>query len=743
MKKSSVQIKKRQPGISKDYKTALSHIALRHLAFDRSLQANIISTASSGKIVIANTAACKLLGYSKSEIITKSRSAIFDIKETSFKNMLKQRAAEGQSTALVTAITRNGKLLTCEITSAVFLDKDGIEKAITTIVDMSESIRRQQGIDNKKEKLVTYNIALAKSEQKVIDIKNKKIVADNINLAKSYQKRLDIRNEKIVTENIGLVKSEQKIIDIKNKLIVANNIVLAKSDQIKIDIKNQKIVADNILLAQAKSDDRQSENNKWKKYIAETSYDVMWDWDITTGEIYAGDSVEEIFGYKLLNNISNFTLFLRCLLPEEKIRLEEKLVKAINSADKDWDDSFMFKRRDGSMAGVTSRANIVRNEHGKAIRLIGATQDISKLQDLKKKLAEQIIIKKEYSDIFHLAAKLSYDVIWDWNLLTNNFYLGEGFEELFGYAVDDRTGSLADWSKHLHPDDKEAVEKSLQNALTSSDSQWDQAYRFIKSDGSVANVFGRASIIRNAGGQAYRMIGAIHDLSRQKELEEMLALEIKLKEKQIADATEDAKDAERSDIGKELHDNINQLLGVSKLYLDMAKNDDVHFKTYLNQSSEYTASAIEEIRKLTKVLTTDIIRNFGLCEAIDNMAHDTMEVNPIKISCILDTLIEDKVSDKFKLTVFRIVQEQVYNILKHAKAAGATITLSQNNKSITLNIADNGVGFDPAIKRKGIGLDNIKSRASSYKGKANFISQPGKGCILLVTFPVTDEMTKR
>lgn len=699
MQKTREQIKKRQPGISKKSKAAVSDIALRHLAFDRSLQANIISTVSNGKIVIANNAACKLLGYSKSEILTQSRSTIFDIKEISFKNMLKQRAAEGQSAGLVTAIKKNGKLLTCEITSAIFLDEDGIEKAIITIVDMSESIRKQQDIDSKKEKLVIDNIALAKSEQKVVDIKNKKIVASNI--------------------------------------------VLAKSDQKKIDIKNQKTVADNIILAQAKSDNRQLENNKWKKYIAETSYDVMWDWDIATGEIYTGDSVEEIFGYKLRNNISTLSNFLRCLLPEEKIRLEEKLVKALNSTDRNWDDSFMFKRKDGSMAAVTSRANIVRNEQRKAIRLIGATQDISKLQDLKKKLGEQVIIEKEYSDIFHLAAKLSYDGIWDWNLLTNEFFLGEGFEELFGYAVNSGTGSMADWSKHLHPDDKEAVEKSLQDAITSSDPLWEQAYRFIKSDGSVANVFGRASIIRNAEGKAYRMIGAIHDLSRQKELEEMLALEIKLKEKQIADASEDAKDAERSDIGKELHDNINQLLGVSKMYIDMAKTGGENSQSYLNQSSEYTVSAIEEIRKLTKALTTDIIKNFGLCEAVDNIAHDTMEVNPIKISCVLDTLIEDKMSDKFKLTVFRIVQEQINNILKHANAKEAIIKLSQNKKSITLNITDNGIGFDPAIKRKGIGVDNIKSRAVSYKGHADFISQPGMGCTLIVTFPIADELTSK
>ena len=128
----------KKPAISKKPIAAATDDILRHLAFNNSLQANIISTASSGKIIIANRAACKLLGYSKKELLTKSRAAIFDINESSFKKMLKERAAEGQSIALVTVVKKNGVLLPCEITSAVFMDGDGIEDAITTISDMSQ-----------------------------------------------------------------------------------------------------------------------------------------------------------------------------------------------------------------------------------------------------------------------------------------------------------------------------------------------------------------------------------------------------------------------------------------------------------------------------------------------------------------------------------------------------------------------------------------------------------------------------
>lgn len=97
---------KKKPGTLKKSTAAASDDILQHLAFDNSLQANIISTASSGKIIVVNRAACKLLGYSKKELLTKSRAAIFDINERRFKQMLKQRTAEGQSAALVTAIKK-------------------------------------------------------------------------------------------------------------------------------------------------------------------------------------------------------------------------------------------------------------------------------------------------------------------------------------------------------------------------------------------------------------------------------------------------------------------------------------------------------------------------------------------------------------------------------------------------------------------------------------------------------------
>lgn len=225
-------------------------------------------------------------------------------------------------------------------------------------------------------------------------------------------------------------------------------------------------------------------------------------------------------------------------------------------------------------------------------------------------------------------------------------------------------------------------------------------------------------------------------LRYEKLAEERTAFAMKLKERQIAEATQDAKDAARSDIGKELHDNINQLLGASRMYIEMAKRGGPNCKMYLSRSSEYTLTAIEEIRKLTKGLTTDTIINLGLSDAIENITLDTMEMNGVKICYSVHGFIENSVDKKFKLNIYRIVQEQLNNILKHAKAKKVTIMLSQNSHSIMLSVTDNGVGFDTAKKQKGIGVDNIKSRAAHYNGTACFTSQPGHGCKLEVVFPL-------
>jgi PAS domain S-box-containing protein len=212
--------------------------------------------------------------------------------------------------------------------------------------------------------------------------------------------------------------------------------------------------------------------------------------------------------------------------------------------------------------------------------------------------------------------------------------------------------------------------------------------------------------------------------------------ETKLKAIQIASAISEAKLLERSDLGKELHDNVTQLLAASRIYMDLARRNAKDRNDNINRSSEYTLTAIEEIRKLSKGLVNDAIEQVGLCNAIGKMTHDLMQAYPIKILCKMDDELPVQLTVKFKLDLFRIVQEQLNNIIKHAKASCVSIDLSQNEGDIVLSVRDNGIGFDVTKEVDGIGIINIKSRAAFYKGNADFISKPGNGCVLTATFPI-------
>jgi signal transduction histidine kinase len=97
---------------------------------------------------------------------------------------------------------------------------------------------------------------------------------------------------------------------------------------------------------------------------------------------------------------------------------------------------------------------------------------------------------------------------------------------------------------------------------------------------------------------------------------------------------------------------------------------------------------------------------------------------------------ENTSSDKLKLSIYRIVQEQLTNIFKYAKAQNAWLSLHQSPELVELVIKDDGVGFDTTEKQQGVGLQNISTRAEMHDGKMILESSPGNGCMLTVQFPV-------
>jgi two-component system sensor histidine kinase UhpB len=232
-------------------------------------------------------------------------------------------------------------------------------------------------------------------------------------------------------------------------------------------------------------------------------------------------------------------------------------------------------------------------------------------------------------------------------------------------------------------------------------------------------------------------------LALASDVTERIQLEMELNEqqlsrqKQITEAVILAQEKERTEIGKELHDNVNQILGASNLYINSAMTDEELRQELLERSTELVSNAINEIRKISKSLITPGLREIGLVESIEDIIDDLRVAgDKLAIDLDLQNISEDQIEDRRKLTVFRIVQEQLNNIVKHARATRALVRLSGEQDHIVLTVADNGVGFDVGRHRKGVGITNIISRAELFNGKVEIVSGPGEGCTLTVKLPM-------
>jgi PAS domain S-box-containing protein len=250
------------------------------------------------------------------------------------------------------------------------------------------------------------------------------------------------------------------------------------------------------------------------------------------------------------------------------------------------------------------------------------------------------------------------------------------------------------------------------------------SFRIIRSDASV--IFVEAIVSRITYNQRPATIGSIIDITDR--LQE---------ENRINKAVIDAQEQERMQIGMELHDNVQQILAGSLLTLDYAKSqfdDRVSALEALQDVKGYVNEGIHELRRLSHQLAPAIRTPEGLPEKINELVSSMNASSRLFVEVEADefNVPED---EELELAFYRIVQEQLNNILKHAEARRVSIRLKHTEDGLLLSIRDDGKGFDPAAKLPGIGLENIRRRATALNGELKILSAPGKGCELLLQIP--------
>jgi two-component system, NarL family, sensor histidine kinase UhpB len=238
-------------------------------------------------------------------------------------------------------------------------------------------------------------------------------------------------------------------------------------------------------------------------------------------------------------------------------------------------------------------------------------------------------------------------------------------------------------------------------------------------------------------GKLTRVIGAMQDITERKKLEAQLLHEQVQKQKMINQATIKAQEKERNRICGELHDNVNQLLMSAKLHVCVAKSRGEGQSELLEKANEYLLMAVEEIRGLSRTLSSTVITSIGLQKSIADIAATMLLLKNIQLHIYINNEAVAKLSAEKQLMVYRIIQEQSNNILKYAETNEAIISLKEVDQNIELIISDNGKGFDKSEqKASGIGFVNIFNRVDAYNGKVAIIASPGHGCTLIINFPI-------
>lgn len=461
---------------------------------------------------------------------------------------------------------------------------------------------------------------------------------------------------------------------------------------------------------------RQS-NERYDMVIRATN-DAIWDWNLVTNEVFlVGDAYKKIFGYDIVNAVTPHQLWGNALHPDDKNRVIHKLARFILDASSNiWECEYRLKRADGTWAFVHDRGYMMFNLDGKPIRIIGSIQDIT-----HRKRSEEIIMASEekYRQMFYKNPFPAW--IFDPETL-QILEVNDAAIIKYGYSrheflllniIDLRAENIPDFFQEpQHP-----------AALCRNEPR---LWRHRKKNGEPLLAEITFYPIDYYGRTAIQVLS--NDVTEKIRLQEELAQQQKLKQLQITEAVLGAQEKERSIIGAELHDNINQILATVKLYLDVAIAEPQPRMELLSKSRKNVTSAIEEIRKLSKMLIAPSLKELGLKDSIEELIQNILIVKRMKIRFTTDGLHEETICRDQKVAIYRIVQEQLNNILKYAEAESVSIQIKEKAGQISLLIADNGRGFDINCRRKGVGITNIISRAELFNGKVEIDSAPGKGC---------------
>ncbi|WP_142452754.1 PAS domain S-box protein [Gracilimonas mengyeensis] len=376
----------------------------------------------------------------------------------------------------------------------------------------------------------------------------------------------------------------------------------------------------------------------------------------------------------------------------------------------------------------------------------------------RKKNEEKI---RHINERFEKVTEATNDAIWDFNVVENSLFWGKGFETLFGYDLNEITPSLDFLLSRIHPDDRERIATKINQYMNDSKkSNWQEEYRFKRKDGSYAYTIDRANFIRNQQGNVIRVVGAMTDITSQKEYEaELKSLNNELEEhaKELA-----ASNAELEQFAYVASHDLQEPLRMVTSFLTQL--DKKYADKLDEKANQYIHFAVDGAQRMRQIIL-DLL-NYSRLNNGDKQRSD-VELNRllIEVQSLERTHIDEKqamieVGELPKVSVNpgaikQLFQNLINNALKYHKPdTTPKIIVSAEDAGLfwKISVKDNGIGIKEEFQDTifqifqrlhtrdeysgtGIGLAISKKIVERHGGKIWVESEEGKGCNFLFTIP--------
>jgi PAS domain S-box-containing protein len=445
---------------------------------------------------------------------------------------------------------------------------------------------------------------------------------------------------------------------------------------------------------------------------------VIWDRDLTSNIITWNKGLKGIFGYNELNNTTYGDWWKRKVHPEDLERVTENIQLHIDNKITKWQDEYRFRCADGTYKYIFDRGFLLIDENNNPLKMIGAMQDIThqKEEEHRLKLLESVITNTSDAVMITEAEPLDYPG-------PPIIYVNEAFTKMTGYTAAEVIGKTPRILLGAKSDKKEL--KLLDDAMRKWETKEITVINYKKNGEEFWNNISLSPVADEKGWYTH-WIAVERDVTASKKLDQ-----------EITKAIINAQEQERFQIGGELHDNVNQILAGVLLNLGMTRGKPVTTQSeWIEKSVSYVHMAISEIRKLSHRLAPASFEENSLEEVLKDLIKSININNQYEIKFQMDGLKKQQIDDDIQLNLYRILQEQLNNIMKYSKASVIEISLAMVNKTLHFRIYDNGAGFDTKKYVKGIGLNNIKKRTELFSGAFALQSSPGNGCEILVEIPL-------